>query len=79
MNKKKMKKLQEEKEALYARRESLYKFKKETLNELGSIEEHKSIVKKNLKKVWKQINKINKRINKLNKSNGEGSCCAAPY
>ena len=76
MNKKKMKKLQEENAKLRAELNTLNQLRKDRENELGYIEGNKTRVKRDLKKIGKKIDKIYEKLNRLN---GESGCCTAPY
>ena len=76
MNKKKMKKLQEENAKLRAELNTLNQLRKDRENELGYIEGNKTRVKRDLNKIGKKIDKIYEKLNRLN---GESGCCVAPY
>ena len=76
MNKKKMKKLQEENAKLRAELNTLNQLRKDRENELGYIEGNRLRVKGDLNKINKKIDKIYEKLNRLN---GDVSCCPAPY
>ena len=76
MNKKKMKKLQEEKDNLYKELSVLSKLRSDKESELGHFEYNRICAKRDLKEINKKIDKIYKKLNRLN---GENVCCTAPY
>lgn len=82
MGKKKMKKLQKRRDALYLELSKLNDFKEQVQKEFGYVEERRMTVKKDFKEVQKKIDKIHKKIRKIEEyksGSGENKCYASPY